>query len=51
MLDLNGWYGPVGFALRMLEHSCWISVRLLMDKALQFWVEEPFGLQTVGLPW
>ena len=35
MLNLNGRYSLVGFALKMLEHFCRIWVRLLMDEALR----------------
>ena len=35
MLNLNGWSGPTGFALQMLEHFCRIWVKLLMDEALR----------------
>jgi len=47
MLNVNGGYGPVGFALKMLEllmdlilGSCWFWVKLLLDRALQRWVED-----------
>ena len=40
MLNLNGGAGPVGFALKMLEHSCRICVMLLKDEALRvIWPE------------
>ena len=42
MLKLNGRYGPVGFALKMLENFCPICVKLLLDEAAGqegFWYE------------
>jgi hypothetical protein len=42
MLKLNGRYGPVGFALKMLEHFCPICVKLLLD-------EERLGKKCFGI--
>ena len=42
MLKLNGRYGPVGVALKMLEHFCPICVKLLLDEEAGqevFWYE------------
>jgi len=40
MLNVSGGDGPLGFALKMLEHFCRMWVTLLMDEALRvIWPE------------
>ena len=52
MLNLNGGAGPVGFALKMLEHSCRIWVKLLMDEALRvIWPEGKSHAEPQRLIW
>ena len=49
MLNLNGWFGPVGFAVKMPEHFCPICVKLLMEEALQvIWPERKIMLNPNG---
>ena len=53
ILNLNVWSsGPVGFAVKMLEHFCPISVKLLMDEALRvIWPERKSHAEPQRLIW
>ena len=52
MLNLNGRSGPVGFALKKLEDSCRIWVKLLMDEALRvIWPERKSRAEPQRLIW
>ena len=51
MLNVSGRSGPVGFAL-MLEQSCRIWVKLLMDEALRvIWPEGKSHAERQRLIW